>query len=58
MRKFAENDGKNVIEVIDRMNFKGIQDYFDNTTYFERYFYRISVRENLKESKELNHGSV
>lgn len=58
MRSFAENDGENVVEIIDKLNFKGVKEYYEKTDYLERYFYRIAVKENLKKHKELNQTGI
>jgi len=40
------------------MNFKGVKEYYEETTYLERHFYRVAVRENLRKHKELNQGGL
>jgi len=52
--KFAENSGASLVQVIDKMNFKGIKDYYEETGYLERVFYQEAVKEyNREKAKAL-----
>ena len=52
MKSFAENQGAELIEIIDRTNFRGVKQYYEETTYLERVFYSYAVKENMEKKAE------
>jgi len=41
-----------LLEIIDKTNFKGIKEYYEETSYLERAFYQKALRENLEKKAE------
>lgn len=53
--KFAENSGVSLINILDKTNFKGVQEYYEKTSYLERVFYQEAVKNyNREKAKALN----
>jgi len=58
VKKFAENSGASIIQILEKTNYKGVTEYYEETSYLERVFYQNAVNEyNRQKSKALNQNS-